>query len=301
MREGFTFYTARALALASLGIWPTYRGMLPASAACAAPPSPTHAVEIDPHDLMQHRVLVFLNDLWGLAWDADFVLNESGIGLEPTPMPGAWSATVYRQSRQIAVGRYDEIVRLAAPDIGSWNDDLPADLLTVDLFITAGVLHGATGSQIPTWGLVRRVANTGPDEEPLVVEGFTPLGTAGDLVLAVAGAVNLLSALSGWSHPDDDRSAYTDELCQCQEIYDNELAACLATALGCHLLCAAGALGGIAACLAAGPLAPACMAIVIAAEAACLASCIMMQDACHLRALNNLLRCREACKDRNLP
>ncbi len=301
MRAGFTFCTARALAIASIGTWPTYRGLLPASATCAAPPLPRQAVETDPHDLMQLRVLDFLNDLWGRAWDADFVLNESGIGLEPTSRPGAWSATVYRQSRQIAAGSYDEIVRLAAPDIGSWNDDVPADLLTVDLFITAGVLHGTTGTPIPTWGLVRRVATTGPEGNPLVVEGFTPLGTAGDLALAVAGAVNLLSTLSGWSNPQDDRPPYTYELCQCQEIYDNELAACLATALGCSLLCTAGALGGIAACLATGPFAPACMIIVIAAEAACLASCIMTQQACHLRAANNLLGCREACKDRNLP
>jgi hypothetical protein len=299
MREGFTFCTARVLALASLGAWPTYRGMLPASAACAAPPSPGHVAEIDPQDSTHHGVLAVLNDLWGLAWDAEFVLNESGIGLKPTPMPGAWSATVYRQNRPIAEGSYDEIVRLAAPEIGSWNDHLPADLLTVELFITAGVLHGTTGLPIPTWGLVRRVASTGP--APLVVEGFTPLGAAGDLALAVAGAVNLLSTLSGWSNQDDDRPPYTYELCQCEEIYDNELGACLATAIGCHLLCASGALGGIVACLALGPLAPACMAVILAAEAACIASCIMKQQACQLRAVNNLIRCRQACKDRGLP
>jgi hypothetical protein len=299
MREGFTFCTARVLALASLGAWPTYRGLLGASATCAAPPSPGHAVEIDPHDLTQHRVLAFLDDLWGLAWDSEFVLNESGIGLEPTPMPGAWSATVYRQNRQIAVGSYDEIVRFAAPEIGSWNDHLPADLLTVELFITAGVLGGTTGLSIPTWGLVRRVATTGP--APLVVEGFTPLGTSGDLAMAVAGAVNLLSTLSGWSDLDDDRPPYTYELCQCQAIYDNEINACLASAIGCDLLCASGALGGIVACLALGPLAPACMAVILAAEAACIASCIMKQRACQLRAVNNLLRCRQACKDRGLP
>ena len=299
MREGFTFHTARALALASLGTWPTCRGLLPASAACAAPPSPAHAVEDDRGNLVQRRVLGFFKDLWGLAWEADFVLNESGMGLEPTRMPGAWSVTLYRQGHEIATGSYDEIVRLAAPEVGSWKDDLPDELVTADLFITAGTFRGTTGSEIPTWGLVRHIANTGDGEEPLVVAGFTPLGTSEDLALAVAGAVNLLSTLSALLAGDPP--PYTDELGQCQEIHDNELAACLSTALGCNLLCTSVALGAIVGCLAAGPLAPACIAVVLTAEAACLASCIMRHHACTLRALNDLLRCRAACKKRHLP
>ena len=302
MREGFTFCTARALALASIGAWPTCGGWLPASAVCAAPPLRGHVAEMDRHDPAHHRVVSSLKDFWELAWDADFVLNESGMRLQPTRMPGEWSVTVYRQSRGIAEGRYDEIVRLAAPEVGSWHGDLPDDGLTVDLFITAGLLHGTTRSPIPMWGLVYRVATTGHLQEPLVVEGFTPLGTAGDLALAIAGAANLLSTLSGWSADrDDDPPPYTYELCHCQEIYDNELAACQATAVGCTLLCAAGALGGIVGCLAAGPLAPACMAIILAAEAACIGSCIMAHHACQLRAVNALLRCRAACKERDLP
>ncbi len=44
------FYTARALALASLGTWPTCSSLLPTSAACGAPPLPAHSVEDDRGD-----------------------------------------------------------------------------------------------------------------------------------------------------------------------------------------------------------------------------------------------------------
>ncbi len=278
MRRGFLFKTGRVAAIASLG---SVAHGLPRPVAQLGPG--VHEIE----------VLDFLDELWNAAWNADFVLGESGMGLTPAPLPGTWSVTVYREQEPMAGGSYDEVLRLLTPETGPGA--LGDGLAAVELFVTAGLLHGVDGFLTPTWGLARRITLLGDNAtESLVVEGFTPLGTADDLAIAVAGAVYLFDTLSGLGRlPVSD--PFTTDPCVCQQIHDTDVAACAARAVACHLTCTAIALGAIAACTVTGPLMPACMVLVIAAELACLGSCTARYEACKLRAESARLRCVQTC------
>ena len=88
---------------------------------------------------------------------------------------------------------------------------------------------------------------------------------------------------------------YTTDPCQCQQIHDTDVAACVASAVACDLKCTTIALGAIAACLAAGPFMPACMILILAAEVACLGACVASLHACKLRAQSARLRCLQTC------
>ena len=278
MRRGFLFKTGRVAAIASLG--------------SVAHGLPVPAFERGP-SIYEVEVLDFLDDLWNEAWNADFVLRESGMGLTQTPQPGTWTVAVYEQENQIATGSYVEVVRLLTPESGDWA--LDGDLVSAELFVTAGLLYGNEGFMTPAWGLVRSISIAGDDDtEPQVVEGFTPLGTADDLAVAIAGAAYLFDTLSGLSTLAGDEP-YTDDACLCQQIHDTDVAACSGTAAACGLTCAALALAGVAACLATGPFIPACMVLVVAAEAACLGSCAASNKACKLRAESARLRCVQTC------
>ncbi len=278
MRRGFLFKTGRVAAIASLG--------------SVAHGLPGPAVDRGP-SVHQVEVLDFLNELWNEAWNADFVLHESGMGLTPAPLPGSWSVTVYHQQNQIAGGSYDEVLRLVTPEAGAWGID--DDLAAVELFVTAGLLHGVDGFLTPTWGLARRITLAGDDDTDFqVVEGFTPLGTADDLALAIAGAVHLFDTLASLAMLAGGEP-YTTDPCLCQQIHDIDVAACVASAIACYLKCTTIALGAIAACLAAGPLVPACMILILAAEVACLGACAAALHACKLRAKSARLRCLQTC------
>ncbi len=278
MRKGFLFKTGRVAAIASLG--------------SAAHGLPGPAVEPEPRG-PEVAVLDFLDELWNEAWNADFVLGESGMGLTPAPLPGSWSVTVYHRQRQIADGSYDEVLRLLTPEPGDWA--LDDGLAAVELFVTAGLLHGVDGFLTPAWGLARRVTLAGDDDTgPRVVEGFTPLGTADDLALAVAGAADLFDTLSSLAMLPGGEP-YTTDPCLCRQIHDTDVAACAASAVACDLTCTTIALGAIALCLAAGPFMPACMILILAAEVACLGACVASYEACKLRAESARLRCLQTC------
>lgn len=278
MRRGFLFKTARVAAIASLG------------SAAHGLPKPVVERGLSVYEV---QVLDFLDELWNEAWNADFVLGESGMGLTPAPLPGSWSVTVYDQQGQIAGGSYDEVLRLLTPDPGAWG--LDGDLAAVELFVTAGLLHGVEGFMTPAWGLARRITLPGDDDtEPQVVEGFTPLGTADDLAGAIAGAACLFDDLAGLAMLAGGEP-YTTDPCLCRQIHDTDVAACAASAVSCDLRCTTLALGAIAACLAAGPFMPVCMILVIAAEIACLGSCLASYKACKLRAESDRLRCTQRC------
>ncbi len=295
MHTGFVFNTARAAAFASLGIW---AGVLPVQIAIAAPlPGEYGTVAGPPGGAAQAPVLAFLTEFWDLAWGSEFLLNESGMGLEPTAVVGSWGVTAYEQNRPIGTGSYDEIMRLQVP--GPWQDDLPPGGTAVfDLYVTAGTFHGLGEYSTPTWGLVHHTEITGDGKEPLIVEGFTPLGTAEDLAIAVAEATDLLVTFMEWSTlAAGGPPPFTPDPCHCIEIYDNELSACGASAVSCELLCTAMALGAIAACLGAGPFVAPCMIFVWTAHAACIAHCVAAYRACVLRADNNILRCTQLCTE----
>ena len=298
MRTRFVFNAARAAAFASLGIW---AGVLPVQVAIAGPLPSEHGIVAPlPGGGPQDQVLVFLTEFWDLAWGSEFLLNESGMGLEPTAVPGSWGVTAYEQNRQIGTGSYDEIMRLQVP--GPWNDELPPGGLAVfDLSVTAGTFHGLGEYSTPTWGLVHHLEITGDGKEPLIVEGFTPLGTAEDLAIAVAGATDLLVTFTEWlALAAGGPPPFTPDPCHCMEIYDNDMSSCGATAVSCELLCTALALGGIAACLGAGPFVAPCVILVWAAHAVCVANCVAAYRACALRAASNFLRCTQLCPEKKI-
>ena len=294
MRKGFVFNTARTAAFASLGMW---AGVLPVQVAIAGPPLGGPAGAVTPQGDVQSPVLAFLTEFWDLAWGAEFVPGQSGMGLEPTAVQGTWRVTAYDQYQPIGEGLYDEILRLQVP--GPWNDELPQGGPAVfDLYVTAGTFHGLDGYSTPTWGLVQHIEITGDDWQPLIVEGFSPLGTAEDLAIAVAGATDLAGTLTQWSAmAADGPPPFTPDPCLCGQIYDNEVSACNATAIGCELTCTSLALVGLAACLGAGPFVAPCVIIVWAAHALCIGACVAAQKACKLRAVNSLLRCQRSCDE----
>lgn len=280
MRKGFLFKTGRVAAIASLG------------SIAHALPGPAVERGRNVHEV---QVLNFLDELWNEAWNADFTLHESGMGLTPSSRPGGWSVTVYDQQGPIAGGSYDEVLRLLTPEPGAWV--LDDDLVAVELFVTAGLLHGVDGFVTPTWGLARRITLTGDDDTaPVVVEGFTPLGTADDLALAIAGAVYLFDSLSSLAMLAGGEP-YTTDPCLCRQIHDIDVAACVASTIACDLKCTTIAIGAIIACFAAGPFMPACMILIIAAEIACLGACEASYRACTLRAHSARLRCLQACDE----
>ena len=280
MRKGFLFKTGRVAAIASLG------------SVANALPGPAVERGRSVHEV---AVLNFLDELWNEAWNADFILRESGMGLTQSPRSGAWTVTVYDQHGPIAEGSYDEVLRLLTPEPGAWAID--DDLVAVELFVTAGLLHGVDGFVTPTWGLARRITLAGDDDTaPTVVEGFTPLGTADDLALAIAGAAYLFDSLSSLAMLAGGEP-YTTDPCLCREIHDIDVAACVASAIACDLKCTTIALGAIVACFAAGPFMPACMIVIIAADIACLGACEASYRACALRARSARLRCLQACDE----
>jgi hypothetical protein len=280
MRRGFLFKTGRVAAIASLGSF------------AHALPGPTVERGRNVHEV---QVLNFLDELWNEAWNADFVLRESGMGLTPSPRSASWSVTVYDQQGPIAAGSYDEVLRLLTPEPGAWAID--GEFATIELFVTAGLLHGVDGFLTPTWGLARRITLAGDDDTAgQVVEGFTPLGTADDLALAVAAAAYLYDFLSSLAMLAADEP-YTTDPCLCRQIHDTDVAACSASTLACDLKCTTIAIGAIAACFAAGPFMPVCVTLIIAAEIVCLASCESSYRACALRAHSARLRCLQACDE----
>ncbi len=292
MRKGFVFNTARAAAFASLGIW---AGVLPVQIAIAAPPPIEHGTVGAPQGGNQSPVLAFLMEFWELAWDAEFSVNESGMGLEPTTMPGSWNVTAYEQSQPIGSGSYDEILRIQVP--GPWNDELPpGGPAVLDLYVTAGTIHGLGEYSAPTWGLVHHGEIAGDGTEPLIVEGFTPLGTTEDLAIAVASATDLVDTFTRlWTLASGGPPPFTPDPCHCIQIHGNEIAACDASAIACELLCTSIALGAIAGCLAAGPFVAPCVLLVWAAHALCIASCLSTYMGCTLRADNHFLKCQQLC------
>lgn len=293
MRKGFVFDTARAAAFASLGIW---AGVLPVQFAGAAPLPNGHDIGDTSQDVNdQAPLLAFLTAFWDAAWGAEFSPNDSGMGLESTTMPGSWSVTAYQQNQPVGTGSYDEILRIGVP--GPWNSELPPGGPAVfDLYVSAGTFHGLGDYSAPTWGLVHHVEITGDGQEPLFVEGFTPLGTAVDLAIAVAIASDLVASFTQlWTQAAGDPPPFTVDPCSCIAINTNERAACFSDAISCELLCTSIALGAIAGCLATGPFVAPCMIIVLAAHALCVANCIAAQDACLLRAENHFLQCLQSC------
>ena len=299
MRKGIVFNTARAAAFASLGAW---AGVLPVQIAIAAPPPIEHGTVGAPQGGSQSPVLAFLMEFWELAWDADFSVNESGMGLEPTTMPGLWNVTAYEQYQPIGSGSYDEVLRIQVP--GSWNDELPPGGSAVfELYVTAGTIHGLGEYTAPAWGLVHHGEFTGDGTEPLIVEGFTPLGTTEDLATAVASATDLVDTFTQlWTLASFDYPPFTImDPCFCNQIHGNEVEACDASAIACELLCTSIAVGAIAGCLAAGPFVAPCVLLVWAAHTICMASCLMTYKACKLHADNNFLKCQQLCSESITP
>ena len=299
MRQGLIFNTARAAAFASLVIW---AGVLPVQIATAAPLPSGHDIgDSSPSGGDQSPLLAFLTAFWDVAWDAEFSPNDSGMGLEPTAMPGSWSVTAYQQNQSIGTGSYDEILRIDVP--GPWNSELPpGGAVVFELSVTAGTFHGLGEYSTPTWGLVHHIEIIGDGQEPLIVEGFTPMGTAEDLAIAVAGATDLVVALTQlWTQAAGDPPPFTVDPCSCIAINTNELAACDADAISCELVCTSIALGAIAGCLAMGPFVVPCLVIVMAAHALCIANCIAAHQACLLRASNNFLHCLQMCPESITP
>jgi len=294
MRKGFFFNTARAAAFASLGFW---AGALPVQVATAGPPQSGPGSAVTPQGDVQTGVPGFLTEFWDLAWGAEFVLDQSGMGLEPTTVPGTLGVTAYDQYQPIGEGLYDEVLRLQVP--GPWNDELPQGGSAVfDLYVTAGTFHGPDGYSTPTWGLVQHIEIDGDDSQPLIVEGFTPLGTADDLAIAVAGATDIVGTLMQWSAlTADGPPPFTPDPCLCGQIYDNDVSACVATAIACDLACTSLALIGLAVCLGAGPFVAPCVLLVLAAHALCIGGCLAEHHACELRAANHRLRCERSCDE----
>jgi hypothetical protein len=250
----------------------------------------------DSHEL---RFLRFLDGFWQDAWGTEFALQESGMMLEPSDGAGARNLLVLAGEEVVAQGRYHEVGRYPVAGLGLSPGDLsPYTSLSLEHSVTVGVVQGSTGWVKPIYGLAQRVVFTPDGAASIVVEGLTPLGVADTLDDAVAGALETLDLLAldgpgaGGGEPP-----YEPDLdpCLCDEVYFNELDACMADALACEAACAAVAIAGILGCLALGPLAGPCIVAVLAAEALCVAACLAKQKACNLRAQNQWLLCWLQC------
>jgi hypothetical protein len=299
MRNGFLFSTARAVALLAIA-------GAPLVATAGAPSAPTAARSSGPPTVVANkttrpeiRFLRFLDEFWQQAWNADFVVHDSGMTLEDAGGPGPRAVRAYDAGQLIGSGHYLELVRLDVPvphlSPGDWP---PAAGFSFEHFVTAGVLQGPTGRVTSLYGLVQRVALVPDGAAAIVVEGLTPLGVTATPDGAVAAAFEALDLLAGDADARfDGEPPLTPgaDPCLCDEIYANEIDACLAEALACDLACAAAAIGGIIGCLALGPIAPPCIAAVLAAEVICIAACLARQRACNLRATNDWLDCWLEC------
>jgi hypothetical protein len=248
------------------------------------------------HSKAAHR---YLDEFWELAWDTPFILRHSGMTLESTGVNAQWDVVVREGFETVAKGSYQELLRLRIPSPGlravaaaGPNPPEQESLVTFDHFVTAGVVEAATGVTIPTYGIVNRVVLSGP--ELIVVEGMTPLGVAEDVAAALSNAADVFELMSA-SEPDPRRDVYPADPCHCDELYDNDIAACAIDAIACQAACAAAALAGLVGCLVMGPFLPACVAAVLTAEVLCIAGCLARQRACNLRAYNDWIECLEEC------
>ena len=287
MRTGFRYEAARAAALVSLS-WLSWPGMLPAGRAASAPGAPGGSGGSGGSGSSIEGIL---DEIWGLAWGLDFTLNESGMSLEPTGVEGVWNVTVFEQLDPVATGLYLELHRLPLPAL---SESMPDDAVSLEHAATVGVLIGSTSFAAPIWGLAQHVGIDG--DQPMVVEGFTPLGVATDLNGALDEALQIVAMVEA-AQPAAAEPPYTpgDDPCYCDEIYDTDVNACRFAALACEGACTAVALGGLIACMFTGPLVPACIAVVIAAEAVCIAACLAQQRSCNLQAYSAWLVCEYAC------
>ncbi len=285
MRKGFGFESARGAALASL-VWLCCPGLLPSAGGSAAPDGSPGPPE---------EVLALLEEFWDLAWGLDFTLTESAMSLHDSGVPGVWNVVVHAGPQTVAQGLYLEIERLAVPQLDAWT---PRPI-AVEHFVTAGLVVGQTGAQKAVYGLAQHLAYEDENGDETVVDAMVPVGMADGVGTALDAALAVLNQIAtAHAVPAAGEPPYTpeDDPCGCDEIYDNELAACATTAVACQLACTAAALGALAGCLAAGPLAPVCMAAILTAQAVCIAGCLTNQNACNLRAFNAWLSCRHACE-----
>ena len=253
-----------------------------------------HSLSIFQSQEPPDEIVTFLEEFWDLAWGVDFTLDESGMSLQDSGVPGVWEVTVHDGPQTVAQGLYVEIERLPVPEL----DPATSEPITYEHFVTAGVMVGQTGAQKAIYGIAQRVAYEG--DEPVVVDALTPLGMTDDVGAAVDEALAVLSQIAG-AHPVAAEPPYTpdDDPCHCDAIYDNGIAACAAGAAACQLACTAAAVAGIAACLGAGPLFPVCVALILTAQAVCLAGCLALQKSCDLSAFNAWLACEHACQEAN--
>ena len=304
MRNGVLLKTARWSALASLLGAPGL-GWLHAAVAQPAPPGNVIGGGGPGH--VDLRALMFVEAFWQHVWDVEFVLDQTGMTLAEGEGPGEWGVLVHDGRETVAEGHYDEHLRLAVPWLGTGSGDPDGiggedgeDQFGFDLYVTAGMIAGSTGLVTPMYGLARRVTIVVDGEDPITVEGLSPLGVADDLDDALAQAQETHALLSAGEYlpVDDGEPPWTpddDDPCGCDEVYDAEIAACLSEALSCEAACAAAAIAAIVACLLLGPFAPACIAAALAAEALCMLACILRQRACNSRAWAKWIGCWLEC------
>lgn len=291
MRHGKLFEIARVTALAAL-LWAPGLGLVPALAAHGAPPGPDASDggsgQMDPPPI------VFLQEIWVLAWGADFQLNHSAMVLEEGNIPDVWTVQVYEDLDPIAEGVYAEIARLPVPHLS-----MDENGVTFQTFLSAGVIVGSTGFVSPTYGLTYHFEQTGGGDD-IVVDSFTPLGLSADVGSAVDSifeVAELMGSIEEAAAANMHIFTIGADDCNCDEIYNIKIAACAAAAIACELACTAVALAGIAACAATGPFAPVCIALVIVAHAACVAGCLANQVSCNLKAEADRLECEQECAD----
>ncbi|MHC4217123.1 MAG: hypothetical protein ACYSU7_01580 [Planctomycetota bacterium] len=298
MRHGFLFSLARAGALFSIAGAPVIV-IADARPVRAAPPGdgpsgPGGVVARGP-GAPQIRFRKFLDRFWQEAWGTGFSLHESGMTLEPADGPGPRVMLVHDGAQPAGTGVYHELARL---DLSTLDHAPLVDAsFSFEHFVSAGIAQGSTGRAVPMYGLVQRVVFAPAGPKPIVVEGITPLGMTDTLDAALTAALETQDLLTDATDGSDDAPPYDpdDDLCRCDEVYDNEIAACFADSLACEATCAAAAIIGVLGCLALGPAAGPCIAAVLTAEVFCIAGCLARQKACNLRAMNEWLLCWLEC------